>query len=236
MAVVERDQVDKRSILEKHALLGELTAAEREALLTYARVEHYRSGEVIFLKDSPGRGMMAVLRGKVRISASAPDGREIVLNVIEKGQVFGEIALLDGKDRSADALAMEDCDLLVIERRDFVPFLESRPGLALRLIGILCERLRRTTQQVEDVLFLDLPSRLAKKLLDLAASSGKRLPTGIRLEGKLSQREIGNMIGLSRESVNKQLALWQDEGIIALDKGVITITDEAALRGLVELE
>jgi CRP/FNR family cyclic AMP-dependent transcriptional regulator len=86
------------------------------------------------------------------------------------------------------------------------------------------------------VLFLDLPSRLAKKLLDLAASSGKRTPAGIRLEGKLSQRELGNMIGLSRESVNKQLALWQEEGIIALDKGVITLSDEAALRSLVGLE
>jgi CRP/FNR family cyclic AMP-dependent transcriptional regulator len=236
MALAEPEHIDKRTILERHPLLGELTAAERDQLLTYARVEHYRQGSVIFLKDSPGRGMMAVLRGKVRISASAPDGREIVLNVIEKGQVFGEVALLDGKDRSADALAMEDCDLLVIERRDFVPFVESRPGLALRLIAILCERLRRTTQQVEDVLFLDLPSRLAKKLLDLAATSGKRTPSGLRLEAKLSQREIGNMIGLSRESVNKQLAQWQEDGVIAVEKGVIVLRDEAALRRIVGMD
>jgi CRP/FNR family cyclic AMP-dependent transcriptional regulator len=223
----------KRQILADHFLLRELTPTEREALLAYARVEHYRAGQTIFLKGSPGRGMLAVLRGRVRISASSPDGREIVLNTIDQGEVFGEIALLDGKERSADAVAIVECDLLAIERRDFVPFLENHAGLALRLIAVLCERLRRTTQQVEDVLFLDLPSRLAKKLLDLAATRAQRTPSGLRFEAKLSQREIGTMIGLSRESVNKQLAQWQQEGIVAVEKGVITIADEAALRDLV---
>jgi CRP-like cAMP-binding protein len=223
----------KRQIFAEHFLFRELTPAERDGLLTYAHVEHYGTGRTIFLKGSPGRGMMAVLKGRVRISATSAEGREIVLNTIEEGEVFGEIALLDGKERSADAVAAADCDLLVIERRDFVPFIENHPGLALRLMAVLCERLRRTTQQVEDVLFLDLPSRLAKKLLDLASTRAQRTPAGLRFDAKLSQREIGTMIGLSRESVNKQLALWQQEGVIAVEKGIITVRDEAELRSLV---
>jgi CRP/FNR family transcriptional regulator, cyclic AMP receptor protein len=222
----------KRQVLADHFLFGELTPAERDTLLAYARVERYPAGRTIFLKGSPGRGMMAVLKGRVRISASSPEGREIVLNTIEEGEVFGEIALLDGNERSADATAAADCDLLVIDRRDFVPFIESHPGLALRLIAVLCQRLRRTTQQVEDVLFLDLPSRLAKKLLDLAATRANRTPEGLRFDGKLSQRELGNMIGLTRESVNKQLAQWQQEGVIAVEKGIITVLDEEELRSL----
>jgi len=223
----------KRRILADHLLFRELSPTERDALLAYARVEHYAAGRTIFHKGSPGRGMMAVLAGRVRISASGADGREIVLNIIEEGEVFGEIALLDGKERSADAIAATNCDLLVIDRRDFIPFLDNHPGLAVRLMAVLCERLRRTTQQVEDVLFLDLPSRLAKKLLDLAERRAERTPAGLRFDSRLSQREIGTMIGLSRESVNKQLGQWQEEGLIAVEKGVITLLNVGELRNLI---
>jgi CRP/FNR family cyclic AMP-dependent transcriptional regulator len=232
---MSRVLVDKKEVLQNHFLFSELTREETESLLAYARVERFAAGATIFLKGSPGRGMLAVLRGTVRISASSAEGREFVLNMIRPGEVFGEIALLDGKERSADATASEECELLVIERRDFIPFLESRPRLALRLLAIICERLRRTTEQVEDVLFLNLSARLAKTLLRLADSDGRQVATGWRIEKRLSQRELGNMIGLSRESVNKQLALWEDEGLIARDeRGGITITDRATLESLAE--
>jgi CRP-like cAMP-binding protein len=180
--------------------------------------------------------MMAVLRGQVRISAPSPDGREIVLNMINAGEVFGEIALLDGKDRTADAVAQTDCELLVIERRSFVPFLMSNPEVALRLLAVLCERLRRTTEQVEDMLFRDLPTRLAKKLLSLAAASGERAQGGFRIATRMSQRELGTMVGMSRESVNKQLRAWQLDGIITTDQGCIVLTDERALQKFAEPE
>jgi CRP-like cAMP-binding protein len=232
---MSRVLVDKKEVLRNHFLFSELTPEESESLLAYARVERYPAGAIIFLKGSPGRGMLAVLRGTVRISASSAEGREIVLNTIRPGEVFGEIALLDGKERSADATASEECELLVIERRDFIPFLESRPRLALRLLAIICERLRRTTEQVEDVLFLNLSARLAKTLLRLAETDGRQVATGWRIERRVSQRELGNMIGLSRESVNKQLAQWEDEGLIARDeRGGITLTDRETLETLAE--
>jgi CRP/FNR family transcriptional regulator, cyclic AMP receptor protein len=119
--------IDRRAILRNHALFAQLTSGEIDQLLAHAHVAHYRHGDVIFHKASPGTGMMAVLAGQVRISAPSPDGREIVLNMINPGEIFGEIALLDGKDRTADAAAQTDCELLIIERRSFIPFLSAIP-------------------------------------------------------------------------------------------------------------
>jgi CRP/FNR family cyclic AMP-dependent transcriptional regulator len=224
--------IDRKAILLKHALFAHLTGDELDQLLTHAHVVHVRHGKAIFLKASPGTGMMAVLKGRVRISAPSIDGREIVFNMIEEGEVFGEIALLDGKDRTADAVAQTDCELLVIERRSFVPFLKNNPEVALRLLAVLCERLRRTTEQVEDMLFLDLPSRLAKKLLNLASTAGERTPAGLRIATRLSQRELGSMVGMSRESINKQLRHWQNDGIVGVDDGFIVLKDEDAMKDL----
>ena len=227
---------DRRAILANHTLFAHLTPGEMDQLLLRAHVARYQQGQIILLKGSPGSGMMAVLKGRVRISAPSSDGREIVLNVIEEGEIFGEIGLLDGKDRTADAIAQTDCELLVIERRSFIPFIESNPQVALRLLAVLCERLRRTTEQVEDVLFLELPARLAKKLLSLAASGGERTLQGRRIATRLSQRELGAMVGMSRESINKQLRQWQNDGIVAVAAGRIELIDERALRALAEAE
>src|SRR5260221_2099905 len=124
--------VDRRTILRNHALFAHLTPGEIDQLLAHARVAHFRHGEVIFHKASPGTGMMAVLGGQVRIKAPSADGREIVLNMINPGEIFGEVALLDAKDRTADAAAQTDFERLVLERRSFIPFLISNPEVALR--------------------------------------------------------------------------------------------------------
>jgi CRP/FNR family transcriptional regulator, cyclic AMP receptor protein len=211
-----------RQILERHSLFGSLTAGELDQLLKHARVQTFRARQEIFHKGAPGLGLLAVLKGKVRISSVGPDGNQVTLNMIDEGDVFGEIALLDGKERTADAFAMSECELLAIDRRDFVPYLRANPEVALRLLAVLCERLRRTTEQVEDMIFLDAPQRLAKKLLQLAA--GGKGTIG------LSQRELGSMIGLSRESINKQLAHWQQEGVIKLEPGGIVLVNLAALE------
>ena len=219
-----------RQILGRHSLFGCLTEAELEQLLAHARVESYRARQEIFQKGSPGYGLLAVLAGKVRIGSLGPDGNQIVLNIMGAGDVFGEIALLDGKDRTADAVAMTDCELLAIDRRDFVPFVRANPEVALRLLGVLCERLRHTTEQIEDVVFLDAPSRLAKRLLQLADPAH----AGSNSVVTISQRELGSMVGLSRESINKQLSAWQHHGMIKVGQGTITILNARALREHVE--
>ena len=212
-----------RQILERHSLFGSLSRDEIAQLLAHARVETYRPRQEIFRKGAPGLGLLAVLKGKVRISSIGPDGTQLVLNFIDAGEVFGEIALLDGKDRTADAVAVGDCELLAIDRRDFVPFVRANPEIALRLLILVCERLRHSTEQIEDMIFLDAPQRLAKKLLQLVDAAAKPAVT-------ISQRELGNMIGLSRESINKQLNAWQQEGMLKIEHGTIVILDAAALR------
>jgi len=224
---------DKRRILERHFLLGRLTAAEIEALVTYSRVERYAAGAEIFAKGSPGQSMMAVLCGTVRISSISLTGKEIVFNLINEGEIFGEIGLLDGGERSGDATAITDCEVLVLHRRDLMPFLENHADICLMLIKILCQRLRRTSEQVEDVLFRHLESRIAKALLQLAEQSARGEPGGRSRDLHLSQRELANIVGSSRESVNKHLQIMQRASLIDLTKRSIVIRDAAAIAQLI---
>jgi CRP-like cAMP-binding protein len=224
---------EKRHIFERHFLLGKLSGNEIDTLLTYSRVERHPAGDEIFAKGSPGQSMMAVLRGTVRISSISMAGKEIVLNIINPGEIFGEIALLDGGERTGDASAMTDCELLVLNRRDFMPFLQARADICLMLIKILCQRLRQTSEQVEDLLFRHLEARVAKALLHLAEHSGRPDIHGAALELHLSQSELGNIVGSSRESINKQLQVWHKAGLIDLAKGSIVIRDAMAIERLI---
>jgi CRP-like cAMP-binding protein len=224
---------EKKQIFERHFLLGKLTTSEIDTLLTYSRVERYRAGKEIFAKGSPGDSMMAVVSGTAKMTSVSADGKEIVLNIMNPGETFGEFALLDGGERSADAIAMTDCELLVLRRRDFMPILENHPEMCMILLRILCQRLRQTSEQVEDVLFRHLESRIAKALLRLAETAGRKDDQGLSIDLHLSQRELGNIAAGSRESVNKHLQIWHKEGFIRLAKGSIVILDRAAIERLV---
>jgi CRP/FNR family transcriptional regulator, cyclic AMP receptor protein len=217
---------DKLALLRHHALFGQLPPRVIEHLGSYMRKRTLARGETIFSKGDPGSGLMGVLSGSVKISVPSADGRDIVLNIIHAGEIFGEIALLDGRPRTADATAMTDCELIVIERRDFIPFLRSEPDLIMQIVEILCSRLRWTTEQVQDVTFLDLPTRLAKALLRLVRESDP--PAG---GGKLTitQRELSQVIGRSRESTNKQLRIWAKQGWVRLQRGAVTVLQPGKL-------
>ena len=224
---------EKRRIFEQHYLLGKLGSQEIDALITYSRVERYPKDEEIFAKGSPGNSMMLVLQGSVRISSISLTGKEIVLNIINAGDIVGEIGMLDGGERSGDAVAMTDCELLVLNRRDFMPLLEHHADLCLTLIRILCQRLRQTSEQVEDLLFRHLEARIAKALLQISERSGRPDIEGRVLELHLSQSELGHIVGSSRESVNKVEQVWRRAGYIDRAKGSIVIRDAAALAQLV---
>ena len=224
---------EKRQIFERHFLLGKLSGDEIDTLLHFARVERYPAGEEIYAKGSPGQSMMAVLRGTAKMTSVSSEGKEIVLNIMQPGEIFGEIALLDGGERSADAVAMTDCEILVIHRRDFMPILEKRADICLILLRILCQRLRQTSEQVEDVLFRHLESRVAKALLHLADSATLHGVPSSPVELHVSQRELGSFSGGSRESVNKILQSWHKAGWIELGKGTILIRDLGATVRLV---
>ena len=164
---------DGREFLARHDLLGHLTPEELDRLLAPARVERLDEGQVLFRKGDPGDRLYVVLSGRISIGTTSEAGKEVVFNVLGRGEVFGEIALLDGKARTADATAMAESHLLVLDRADFMPFLERHPEVAARLIAVLCERVRWISESYEDALFLELPARLAKRLLVLAQSHGE---------------------------------------------------------------
>jgi CRP-like cAMP-binding protein len=211
---------DKLALLRNHSLFGQLPPAVIEHLGSYIKRRTLPRGAAIFSKGDPGSGLMGVLAGSVKISVPSADGRDIVLNIIHEGEIFGEIALLDGHPRTADASAMTDCELMVIERRDFIPFLRGQPDLTMQIIETLCARLRRTSEQVQDVTFLNLPTQLAKALLRLVAEAEGPASTS---KVTITQREISQIIGRSRESTNKQLRVWVKQGWIRLERGAVTV-------------
>jgi CRP-like cAMP-binding protein len=218
--------LDKLAPLRNHPLFREFPPAIVEQLGTYMTRRSVRRGAIIFAKGDPGTGLMAVLWGSVKISVTTSEGHEAVLNMINPGQAFGEIALLDGRPRTADAVAMTDCELMVIDRRDFIPLLRREPDVALKCIEILCARIRRTSEQVEDLMYVSFPVRLAKALLQLTggveASASQR-------KVRITQRELSNIIGMSREGTNKQLRAWEERKWVRLERGGIALINVEAL-------
>jgi CRP/FNR family transcriptional regulator, cyclic AMP receptor protein len=221
----------KVAALRRHPLFGGLPLKHIERLSIYASTRAYPRGATIFGKGDPGTSLFAVCTGTVRIGVSSRDGREAVFNLVKQGEVFGEIALLDGRPRTATATAMTDCELMVIDRDNFVSLVENQPEIALKLIGVLCTRLRHTSEQVEDILFGDLAERLAKVLLRLTRHAEFEV-SGSNGRILMTQREIGQMIGSSRESINKQMQEWKERNWIRIERGSIMVLAPEALAAI----
>jgi len=194
-----------------------------------ARLRRYPSGETIFQRDDPGDFMGVVCSGRVRIVLYSEDGKEVLLNLVEAGEVFGELAMLDGQQRSADALADGVCELLLFHRNDILPVLEQNPGIAVKFSMHLTRLLRLNNDRIEALVFMPLPARLAKILLHLAQRYGQTTSQGVLISDDLNQSDYGQMIASSRESVNKQLRQWQLDGILECSKDGILIKDFPAL-------
>lgn len=223
----------KRDTLLASPFFQHMAEHELDEIIAFATERRVPKGSVIFTKGDPGSSMMAVLAGRVRVSAVSADGREVTLNVIGPGEIFGEIALLDGKPRSADCTTLEDSVLMVVERRHFMPFLMKNEAMVDRLLGVLCERLRRTSMALEEIALFDLQARLARLLMKLSEDYGRPLPTGgIRIDLKLSQRDLATLVASSRETVNKQLRGWREKGVVEQTAGYLVVKDSAALTRL----
>jgi CRP-like cAMP-binding protein len=223
---------DKRCLLAASPLFSQFKPDELNRLVSFLRVARHPGRRVLFRKGDPGTNMMVVLEGRVQICTHSEEGKEFVVNIINPGEVFGEIALLDGSDRTADAVTMGPCELMILERRDVVPFLRDHPDACMRLLEVLCQKLRWTTGVLEAALFLEGPSRLARVLVHLASLYGQKVEDGVELRIRFSQQQLANMVGMSRESINKQLGQWRDEGIIATEDGRILIIDLEALQDI----
>lgn len=229
-------QFDKEAILAGHFLLRHLRREELRQLAATATLASYLRHATIFKKGDPGDSMMAVIRGRVKICAYSADGKEVSLNLIDRGGLFGEIAVLDGRPRTADAVALEETDLVVLGRSHLMPFLAANPGVMIRLFAVLCGRLRQTSEHLEDALLREAPARLARGLLRLAEAFGRTMPNGIRIDMRLSQQQIGSLVGMSRESINKHLGDWTRAGHISTQSGILTVHNRSALEEIAEAE
>jgi CRP-like cAMP-binding protein len=214
------------AILGAHALFAGLSLRSLEELLAQAVGRELAQGELLFRAGEPGGQLYAVLEGRVRIFAAGAAGAEITLNLLGPGEVFGEIAMLDGAERTASAAALEPSRLLQLRRESVLAAMRHHPELAERIILLLCRRLRWTSEQVEDSAFLPLAARLAKRLLALTDEGGAKL--------RLSQRDLAALVGASREAVNKLLAEWRLAGAIRQRRQELTLLDPAALRRVLE--
>ena len=192
--------------------------------------------ETLFRKGDAGNALYCLTSGRLRIHSTAADGRDIIVNILQAGDICGEIALIDGQPRTADATAMEPTDLLMLDRSDFLRMTREDGELALHLLQLVCQRLRWLSSQIEDATFLSVSTRLAKRLVALAEQHGESDPEGIRITLKLSQEAIGELVGASRETTNKQLRAWEKAGWIALRRQTVIIRNLALLRRYSEAE
>jgi CRP-like cAMP-binding protein len=211
-----------------HPFLAALTEAEVRDLLKRAHVRRLAAEDVVFRKGDPGDGLYGVLAGRVVVLVESAAGKELILNMFGPGEFFGEIALLDGKGRTATAVARDAAELLFLSRAEFLPFLRRHHEAAVRIIAFLCGRLRRTTDLVEDAAFLNASTRLAKQLAVLAGGG-----TASAATIRLSQEELARTLGVSREIVSRQLSAWRDAGVVEIGRGRIVVRDVGALDRIV---
>lgn len=189
----------------------------------------FRAGEMVFSQGDAGDALYAVVTGRVRISAGTADGREVFLNIMEPGDTFGEIALLDGGTRTASATAMVDSELVTVGRDPLFDLLRREPRVAIELLRLCGERLRWTSGLLEDAALLDAPARLAKRLLSLGELHGEPADGGgFRL--RISQEDLAGFLGVTRQAVNQQLQAWKAKGWVELGRGVVTVRQAQAIR------
>ncbi|MGE7470306.1 Crp/Fnr family transcriptional regulator [Bosea sp. NPDC003192] len=199
-----------------------------EKIAAVCRQRRLAPREVLFLKGDPGDGLYAIRRGLIRIGTVDDLGQQMTMNVLGGGDVFGEVTLLDGQARTADAVAMEETDMFFLPRPDFLSLLDREPPLARQLIALLCARLRDVIGRLEETRFLPSSIRLARRVLVLAADYG----TDVRA----SQDELASLTGVTRETVNRHLQDWKRSGVISLGRGRLLIQDVDALRSLAKVE
>jgi len=220
-----------RTILERTRLFRGLPAATIQQISGLSIRRSYSNSAIVFSQGDPGDALYGVVTGKIRISASSPNGREMFFNIMEPGDTFGEIALLDGRPRTATAGTTAPSELIIITRDHFLELLKREPELVSHVVQLLCERIRWTSGLAEESALLSVPERLVRRLLSLGKLHGHETSRGIELS--ISQEEVARFLGLTRQAVNQYLQSWKMQGWLTLGRGKIVILDEQALRDVV---
>ncbi|HEY1382427.1 MAG TPA: Crp/Fnr family transcriptional regulator [Dongiaceae bacterium] len=224
------DQSERQTLIRRSFLFRDVAQPILEQLSALSVTKHLERRETLLSRGDEGDALYVVVEGLVRIWVGSESGKELTFSMMEPGDVFGEIALLDGLPRTANATAQEATLLLVIQRSAFLSVLEGEPTLARHIIELLCERMRLKTDLLSDFAFADLPVRLARKLDDLVTAHGEIDGNVARLGRRFSQTELAQMLGVSREAINKQLAAWSHKGIVSTEEGGLTVLNLSGLR------
>lgn len=217
-------------VLGQIPLFADLEVSDLSGIAELASIQHFAAKETVVCQNAPGGDLFVILSGHAKVVASYVGSRDAALGIMGPGEIFGEVSLLDQAPRSATIVALDSCKMLVIGREAFVGFLQQHPQCSIRLLTLLAGRLRRLTARSEEIAFLNVESRLAKRLILLADEHGIAEGQEIRLSVKLSQQEIGDFIGATRESANKQIRAWEQDGIVCQRKGYLVVQDQGRLR------
>lgn len=230
----ERRFLEERIALLEHApLFSVLHPVDLQMLATKFQPVRYRRGEMIFREGEPAERLFLIDHGRVKLTIASPAGQELLIAVLGRGEVFGELAIIDRGPRAMDARAMEAAQVYWLAADQFWTMLENRPALARRLLELMARRLRRSDRASQDLVFFDAPTRLARRLLQLAEEHGEPLgeEETVRLTVRVTQEEMANMIGVTRESANRLIASFAARGWIDWNDGYpLLLRPEALLH------
>ncbi|UCB55978.1 MAG: Crp/Fnr family transcriptional regulator [Thiotrichales bacterium] len=217
-------------------IFGAMSQAHRDSLLKLGQERSYKKGQTLFSRGEEGDWILLIQQGVVEISVVALNGRKSILNLMEKNEVLGEIALLDRRQRSADAVAKTDVTGIVLQRGTVIDFLKKNTDACFSLIETLCARVRNASSMFETLALTSAGARLARCLLRLSEKWGVPAADGaVRIDHNISQTDLGEFSGLARENVNRYIKTWSGDGLLSFNKGEITLFDNARLREIAEL-
>jgi CRP-like cAMP-binding protein len=215
----------EESIVRKAPLF---TALEESAAISlHASMDSVKisKGSILFAEGDEGDHLYVIVEGKIKLGTSSGDGRENLLSILGPGEMFGELSLFDRNPRTSTATAVTDAKLLSLGQTKLIPWLTENPRVSLNLLASLAQRLRRTNEAVGDLVFSDVPGRVAKALIDLGERFGKQTDEGLLVNHDLTQEELAQLVGASRETVNKALADFAGRNWLKLDGRAVLITD-----------
>lgn len=216
--------------LSEAPLFDSLNEEDSRALRSDVKVVKLSRGERLFTEGDAGDRLYIILSGKIKLTKAAPDGRENLLSVHGPGEMFGELSLFDPVPRTSSATAITDAQLAGLAHDALRTWLSTRPEVAMHLLQALAQRLRRINEVKADLVFTDVPGRVAKALLDLSERFGVQTPEGVQVNHDLTQEELAQLVGASRETVNKALADFAARGWIQLAAKSVLVTDTDRLR------
>jgi CRP/FNR family transcriptional regulator, cyclic AMP receptor protein len=217
------------NVLKKVSLFASLSEPDQEKLTSLLRRKRLGKGEILFQQGDEGTALYIIAEGRIKISLSRRMDN-VTLAILGQGEFLGEMALLDELPRSADAIALDDSQLYVLNRKDFLSFLNSNAQAVDAILNSLSRRLRKTDDQLAEMCFLNLSARLAKRLVELAETQQPEADNPNAYDLKISQQELGNILGVSRESINKELKILRDKGVLSTSRNSVHILDIESLK------